>query len=771
MKLQKIRKEFFKKGVLAFAFVALAMPFLAGAVAPSFTLGVLNNMSGSSPGVNFSDLNGDGFMDVAVPNATMDTLSIFLNNGDGTFAAKVDYTPGAWFSPRSVAVGDINGDGAVDMAVTGGISSTEAGVSIFLNNGNGTFAYSTGYAMTNPHDVVLGNFDANGSLDMAVTNWSSPDTLTVFLNNGNGTFAPPVDYPTGGVGLATTPTAGDLNGDGSTDIVVANTGTATFSVFLNNGNGTFAPKDDYTTTGGGTSYLYLAVGDMNSDGKKDVAVVNAETDTLSIFLSDATGTLTNTANPSTGAAGARPAGVTMGDLDADGKMDVVVSNREARTLSLFLSNGDGTFAPKVDYTTTERPVVVAVGNLNADGKIDMAASSYFSEAISTFKNSTGTISVTSNIAASWTINGPTTIVGSGTSQTISLQPTGTYTIVWDPVSGYTAPAQSTQTLTDSGAITFSGTYVAPDLQVWTPANPSGLVIPTTATEGTAVMLSAPVTNRGTASTASGFTSLFQKATDSSGTGAVDIGTYATTSLIAAGARKDVKLSYAFPTAGTVYVRVCADKASSGDTGTIPEANSSGTGEANNCGAWTAITVGVPTGTVKASASISAGSWTISGCTSQTGSGTTEVTYSSVPVGDCTITYDPVSGYTTPGQNTQTLTSGNPITFVGNYASFSGTISVTSNISASWTINGPATITGSGTSQTLTFQPTGTYTIVWDPVSGYTEPSSQNLSLTDGGTITFDGTYVPGPNICGNDICEQGESGVCPNDCPYSIQER
>ena len=113
---------------------------------------------------------------------------------------------------------------------------------------------------------------------------------------------------------------------------------------------------------------------------------------------------------------------------------------------------------------------------------------------------------------------------------------------------------------------------------------AGAIIPTTATVGTAVTLSATISNIGAASTGLGFTNLFQRATDASGAGATDIGTHSG-GAVAAGGTQSATLSYTFPSVATWYVRACADKNSAGSSGVITESN-----ENNNCGAWTAVIV-------------------------------------------------------------------------------------------------------------------------------------------------------------------------------------
>ncbi len=113
---------------------------------------------------------------------------------------------------------------------------------------------------------------------------------------------------------------------------------------------------------------------------------------------------------------------------------------------------------------------------------------------------------------------------------------------------------------------------------------AGGITPTTAVYGGATTLSATVSNSGTA-TVAGFQNLFQRATDSSGTGATDIGTYTRSSALAEAGTFAATLSYSFTSAGTWYVRACADKSSGMDAGTVAESS-----EDNNCGAWTAVTV-------------------------------------------------------------------------------------------------------------------------------------------------------------------------------------
>ena len=135
------------------------------------------------------DFNGDNRPDLAIANFNSDTVSIFVNNGDGSFAAKVDYPTGS--HPISVTSGDFDGVNGLDLAVS---SNT---VSIFLNNGDGTFAAKVDYPTgSGPNTVTGGDFDGVNGPDLAIAN-SVSNTVSILINNGDGTFAAKVDYPTG----------------------------------------------------------------------------------------------------------------------------------------------------------------------------------------------------------------------------------------------------------------------------------------------------------------------------------------------------------------------------------------------------------------------------------------------------------------------------------------------------------------------------------------------------------------------------------------------
>lgn len=186
---------------------------------------------------------------------------------------------------------------------------------------------------------------------------------------------------------------------------------------------------------------------------------------------------------------------------------------------------------------------------------------------------------------------------------------------------------------------------------------AGAVTPTTATVGAAVTLTATLSNTGTGSSVSGFTNLFQRATDSSGTNATDIGTYTATALASSGTGT-ATVSYTFPSEATWYVRACADKNSAAGTGTITESN-----EANNCGAWTAVVASAaaaPTATISAfptSGQSSTITWSSTNATTCTGTGfsTGNQTSGTAPVTPTVTTTYSVTCTGTAGSATNSTT--------------------------------------------------------------------------------------------------------------------
>jgi len=328
--------------------------------------------------VAVGDFNRDGKPDLAVVSqvgTTGNIVGVLLGNGDGTFQNQVGYAVGN--TPQSVAVGDFNGDGKLDLVVT---NTADGTISVLLGNGDGTFQNQVTYVTgKGPYSVAVGDFNGDGKLDLVVTNTdlavaNAPGAVNVLLGNGNGTFQNQVTYATGNNPLSVA--VSDFNGDGKLDLVVANydafTSTNTVSVLLGNGDGTFQNQVTYATT---AESISVAVGDFNGDGKPDLAVASGA---VNVLLGNGDGTFQNQVTYSTGDSAYS---VVVADFDGDGKLDLAVANGDDNTVSVLRGNGDGTFQNRVAYFAGLFVGPMAVGDFNGDGNPDLTTLNFrYSEA-------------------------------------------------------------------------------------------------------------------------------------------------------------------------------------------------------------------------------------------------------------------------------------------------------------------------------------------------------------------------------------------------------
>ena len=199
-----------------------------------------------------------------------------------SFATKVDFSTG--FYPTSVAIGDLDGDGQPDLATANYNNDTVSVLRNTSTSGNVSFAPKVGFGTgTDPYDIAIGDLDADGQPDLAVANYGS-NTVSVLLNtstSGSVSFTAKVDFGTGNNPISVT--IGDLDGDGKPDLAVANYGSNTVSVRGNtstSGSVSFAAKSDFST---GTHPISVTIGDLDGDSQPDLAVVNAGSDNVSVL--------------------------------------------------------------------------------------------------------------------------------------------------------------------------------------------------------------------------------------------------------------------------------------------------------------------------------------------------------------------------------------------------------------------------------------------------------------------------------------------------------
>jgi len=357
---------------------ATALMYPAAAWAAVTFASAVHYGAGSKPdSVAIGDLNGDGKLDLATANTASNNVSVLLGNGTGTFAAAVNYAAGA--GAGSVVIRDLNADSKLDL-VTANTSTGANSVSVLLGNGNGTFSAAVLYPVgTKPSSVAVGDLNGDGKPDLATAN-SGSTTVSVLLGNGNGTFSAAVNY--GGIAGAAAIAIGDLNNDGKADLLTANPVSTRLAVLLGNGDGTFGPMD---TPYGGDYPLALALADLNGDGKLDVVVANVTNNTVGVLLGNGSG---GVGNPANYAAGNGPVGVAISDLDGDGKLDIAAANQRGDSVSVLTGNGNGTFAAAVQYPVGDGSLAVAIADFDGDGLRDVATANVNSNNVSVLSNAT-----------------------------------------------------------------------------------------------------------------------------------------------------------------------------------------------------------------------------------------------------------------------------------------------------------------------------------------------------------------------------------------------
>jgi hypothetical protein len=325
------------------------------------------------------DFNGDGKPDLAVANVNSNTVSVLLNTtaiGATTpsFAPQQTFATGT--NPLSVAVGAFNGDGKPDLAIANLNDNT---VSVLLNTTaigatTPTFTPQQTFATgTGPLSVAVGAFNGDGQPDLAVTNGNlfGPGTVSVLLNTTPAGATTPTFAPQQTFAVGTAPESvavADFNGDGKPDLAVANSnGLGSMSVLLNTTAAgatapTFAPQQTFAVLGGPFA---VAVADLNGDGQPDLAVANANSNTVSVLLNTTAlgATTVSFALQQTFATGTVPLSVTVGDFNGDGQPDLAIANWLDATVSVLLNTSvtiTGSPATGTISSAPETPTTITV---------------------------------------------------------------------------------------------------------------------------------------------------------------------------------------------------------------------------------------------------------------------------------------------------------------------------------------------------------------------------------------------------------------------------
>lgn len=421
-------------------------PFISTSFIPKVDFDCGNNPHSVATG----DFDGDGKIDILVPKGNSNTVSVFKNTssvGSISFASKLELlAPGS--QHEGSAVGDIDGDGKLDFVVVNG--TTYYTVSVFRNTttaGNMSFDSKIDYLTGNsPYSAALSDLNGDGRPELIVAN-NGADTISVYKNlssPGSISFATKLDFYSGThpYGIS----AGDLDGDGKPDLVFTTQGANSALSILRNtsasGDISFAPKIDLTTLAGP---FLVSIGDLDADDKPDLAAVNSNSNTVAVLRNKSTpGNISFGRTPDF-ATGNYPVCVSIADLNGDGKPDLATSNRFSNDVSLLRNistPGNISFETHVDYPVNTDPLFAAVGDLDGDGRPDLISANSATNVISVLKNIIG-----ANVAPTITSFTPTFGLAGTVVKITGTNFTGTTTVAFGaiPASSFTVDSSTSIT--------------------------------------------------------------------------------------------------------------------------------------------------------------------------------------------------------------------------------------------------------------------------------------------------------------------------------------
>ncbi len=395
--------------------------------------------------VAVGDVNGDGKQDVAITDAY--TAEVLSGDGHGAFGNPQKIAMG--YAPHSVALADLNGDGHLDL-ITADAGAPRPGVGanclvVRLGDGKGGFGlehtFSLGPVEEGPTGIAVVDLNRDGVRDVVVSE-NNTNEVSVFLGDGRGGFRPAVHDA-----VAVQPSGvavGDFNGDGIPDLATPNSGPTGLGVIrYGDGTGAFPTRSGFTAPGASA----IAAGDVNGSGRPDFATGNYAAQNVSIFDPYAHTVHTLPIGPGD----ALPGDIVIGDLTGDGRGDVVTTDSGTAKVSVIESSPTGP-QPAVSFAVGADPLGVAIADLNGDGRPDVVVGAAGARQLSVLLNTTAT-------PRSQT--GPAHVTGKGTAVlTGTVDPHGSdthYHFSYGTTSAYGASTPSVDAGSTSGAQSVSAT--------------------------------------------------------------------------------------------------------------------------------------------------------------------------------------------------------------------------------------------------------------------------------------------------------------------------
>ncbi|CAF2141030.1 unnamed protein product [Rotaria magnacalcarata] len=323
-----------------------------------------------SVSIDVGDFNNDIVLDIVVANRELLNVGIFLGYANGTFSIQKIYSTDTNSTPQSVTVVDFNNDSLLDIAVA---NNNKHNVGVFLRYGNGSFAAHLVFlTATNsmPMSVAVGDFNKDGLVDIVVANYGNSN-IGILLGYENGSFETKKTYSTGNGSFPDSVAVGDLNNDNLFDITVNNRNTGNVSIFLGYGNGSFGKMTSYFM-GESWNPSSSALGGLNNDGFLDIAVSNTCAYNISMLFGLGDGTFGILTIFSAGG-DSRPYSIVIGNFNHDSWEDIVITNTIDQSVSVFLGLDSIDVANESSYSTGSgsHPYFIVTTDFNNDTILDI----------------------------------------------------------------------------------------------------------------------------------------------------------------------------------------------------------------------------------------------------------------------------------------------------------------------------------------------------------------------------------------------------------------